>query len=214
MEQEPYRVEAKVELTKPPEPDAGIDWPAWIQAISPILLALVGLYFTDTVREGFERQQLQLANASGMQGLLVQLLGAKSSNRGARRGGHARLIRAAGGRAAGQRAGRFRRSADAGDRGRPSRDRIEQCRGRLHAIDEYYSAPIWPIFVVDVPVGDPRGRRCSLPGCASVVRVVRQDLAAGSLKTFDPAADDWTPMSPDVAQLLKADVDRALSDAQ
>ena len=79
MEQEPYRVEAKVELTKPPEPDAGIDWPAWIQAISPILLALVGLYFTDTVREGFERQQLQLANASGMQGLLVQLLGANVS---------------------------------------------------------------------------------------------------------------------------------------
>ena len=61
----PHRVNATVEL-KQAEPEKGIDWPAWIQAISPVLLALVGLYFTDTVRMGFERQQLQLANASGM----------------------------------------------------------------------------------------------------------------------------------------------------
>src|SRR5919109_919138 len=74
-EASPYRLDATVELKQPKEPDTGIDWPTWIQALSPILLALVGLYFTDTVRNGFERQQLQLANASGMQGLLVQLLG-------------------------------------------------------------------------------------------------------------------------------------------
>ena len=79
----PHRVNATVEL-KQAETEKGIDWPAWIQAISPILLALVGLYFTDTVRMGFERQQLQLANASGMQGLLVQLLGDKVSQTEAR----------------------------------------------------------------------------------------------------------------------------------
>jgi len=79
----PHRVNATVEL-KQAEPEKGIDWPAWIQAISPVLLALVGLYFTDTVRMGFERQQLQLANASGMQALLVQLLGEKVSQTEAR----------------------------------------------------------------------------------------------------------------------------------
>jgi hypothetical protein len=79
----PQQVNATVEL-KQAEPDKGIDWPAWIQSISPILLALVGLYFTDTVRMGFERQQLQLANASGMQELLVQLLGEKTSQTEAR----------------------------------------------------------------------------------------------------------------------------------
>ena len=79
MEQEPYRVDARVELTKAAGARAGIDWPAWIQAISPILSPSSALYFTDTVREGFERQQLQLANAAGMQGLLVQLLGADVS---------------------------------------------------------------------------------------------------------------------------------------
>src|SRR4029078_7127489 len=82
-ERAPHRVNAMVEL-KQAEPEKGVDWPAWIQAFSPILLALVGLYFTDTVRMGFERQQLQLANASGMQGLLVQLLGEKTSQTEAR----------------------------------------------------------------------------------------------------------------------------------
>ena len=53
--------------------------------------------------------------------------------------------------------------------------------------------------------------RCQ--GARTLLESYSRDLAAGSLKTFDPATDDWAPMSPEVAQLLKADLDRALSDA-
>jgi hypothetical protein len=215
MEQEPYRVEAKVELTKPPEPDAGIDWPAWIQAISPILLALVGLYFTDTVREGFERQQLQLANASGMQGLLVQLLGANVAQVEAHAA--ASTLASFGPPAV---APLVTALADADDLRTPA---IE---GALRAIGlnapEAVCTPLmsiiqrrsgrysWLMYRSAIRViGDVR---CQ--GARALLESYSRDLAAGSLKTFDPAADDWTPMSPDVAQLLKADVDRALSDAQ
>jgi len=215
MEQEPYRVEAKVELTKPTEPDAGIDWPAWIQAISPILLALVGLYFTDTVREGFERQQLQLANASGMQGLLVQLLGANVSQIEAHAA--ASTLASFGPPAV---APLVTALADADDLRTPA---IE---GALRAIGLNNPEPVctplmsiiqrrsgrysWLMYRSAIRVvGDVR---CQ--GARALLELYARDLAAGSLKTFDPAADDWTPMSPDVAQLLKADVDRALSDAQ
>jgi hypothetical protein len=54
--------------------------------------------------------------------------------------------------------------------------------------------------------------RC--PGARALLESYGAALAAGSLKMFDPAADDWAPMPPEVAQLLKADLDRALTDAQ
>jgi hypothetical protein len=52
------------------------------------------------------------------------------------------------------------------------------------------------------------------PGARALLQSYAAALAAGSLKTFDPASDDWAPMSPEVAQQLTDDLERALSDAQ
>jgi hypothetical protein len=215
MDQDLYRVEAKVELTKPPEPDTGIDWPVWIGAISPILLAIVGLYFTDTVRTGFERQQLQLANASGMQGLLVQLLGANVSQVEAQAA--AATLASFGPPAVAPLVSALADSDDV---------RTPAIEGALRAIGlnnaDAVCAPLmsiiqrrsgrysWLMYRSAIRVlGDVQ---CS--GARALLESYAAALAAGSLKTFDPAADDWAPMSPEVAQLLKADLDRALSDAR
>ena len=84
MDQEPYRVEARVELTKPPgarlsrrlaEVDSGnLADPAGVRRT---------LFYRHRSR-GIKRQQLQLANASGMQGLLTQLLSEKVTQTDAR----------------------------------------------------------------------------------------------------------------------------------
>ena len=215
MDQEPYRVEARVELTKPPEPDTGIDWPTWIGAISPILLAIVGLYFTDTVRTGFERQQLQLANASGMQGLLVQLLGANVSQVEAQAA--AATLASFGPPAVAPLVSALAESDDV---------RTPAIEGALRAIGlNNAGAVCTPLMSI---IQRRSGRyswlmsrsairvlgdvRC--PGARALLDSYAAALAAGSLKTFDPAADDWAPMSPEVAELLKADLDRALSDSQ
>lgn len=215
MDEEPYRIDARVELNTPPEADKGIDWPAWIGAISPILLAIVGLYFTDTVRVGFERQQLQLANASGMQGLLVQLLGANVSQIDAHAA--ASTLASFGPPAV---APLVSALADADDVRTPA---IE---GALRAIGlntpEAVCTPLmsilqrrsgrysWLMYRSAIRViGDVR---CA--GARTLLESYGAALADGSLKTFDPATDDWAPMSPEIADLLKSDLERALSDAQ
>ena len=38
----------------------------------------------------------------------------------------------------------------------------------------------------------------------------QQALANRTLKAFDPSTEEWTPLPPDIVELLKADVDRAL----
>ena len=197
MDQEPYRVDAKVELTKPPEPEAGIDWPAWIQAISPILLALVGLYFTDTVANGIRAAAAPTGQRLGHAGAArAAARRQRLASRSASRGVDARLVRTAGGGSAGQRACRLRRCADAGDRGRASRDRLEQCRSGLRAIDEYHRAPIRPILVADVPLGDPRHRRCSMPVGANVIRVIRAGARRGLAQDVRPGRPTSGPACP------------------
>jgi hypothetical protein len=215
MDQEPYRVDARVELTKPPEPEAGIDWPAWIGAISPILLALVGLYFTDTVRMGFERQQLQLANASGMQGLIVQLLGEKVSQTEARAA--ASTLAAFGPPAV---APLITALAEADDVRTPAIEgalraiglsNAEAVCGPLLSILEHQSGRYsWLMHrsairvIGDVQCGSAR----------TLLQAYRQALADRTLKAFDPATEEWTPLSPEIVELLKTDVDRALLEAK
>src|SRR5690349_13820447 len=206
----PRHLNATVEL-KQAETEKGIDWPAWIQAISPILLALVGLYFTDTVRMGFERQQLQLANASGMQGLLVQLLGDKVSQTEARAA--ASTLAAFGPPAVGPLVTAL---ADADDVRTPA---IE---GALRAIGLNQPAAVCgPLMSI---LEHQTGRyswlmhrsairviadvRC--PEARTLIQTYRQALAAGTLKAFDPATEEWKPLPPDIVDVLKADVDRAL----
>lgn len=206
----PHRVNATVEL-KQAEPDKGIDWPAWIQAISPILLALVGLYFTDTVRMGFERQQLQLANASGMQALLVQLLGEKVSQTEARAA--ASTLAAFGPPAV---APLVTALTDADDVRTPAIEAAlraiglnepEAVCGPLLSILEHRTGRYsWLMHRSAIRViGDVR-----CPAARTLLQTYRQALAGGTLKAFDPSAEEWKPLPPEIVDLLKTDVDRAL----
>lgn len=211
MDQEPLRVDARVELNSPPEADKGIDWPAWIGAISPILLALVGLYFTDTVRVGFERQQLQLANASGMQGLLVQLLGEKVSQTEARAA--ASTLAAFGSPAV---APLVTALADADDVRTPA---IE---GALRAIGlndpDAVCAPLAGILEHQTGRYSWLMHRSAIrvmadvhcPEARTLLVAYQQSLTKGTLKAFDPATEEWTALPPEIVDLLKTDVERAL----
>ena len=210
VEGPPHRVNATVEL-KQAEPDTGIDWPAWIQAISPILLALVGLYFTDTVRMGFERQQLQLANASGMQELLVQLLGEKVSQTEARAA--ASTLSAFGAPAV---APLVTALSDADDVRSPAIEAAlraiglnepEAVCGPLLSILEHQTGRYsWLMHRSAIRViGDVR-----CPAARTLLQTYRQALAGGTLKAFDPSAEEWKPLPPEIVDLLKTDIDRAL----
>ena len=206
----PHRVNATVEL-KQAEPEKGIDWPAWIGAFSPILLAIVGLYFTDTVRVGFERQQLQLANASGMQGLLVQLLGDKVSQTEARAA--ASTLAAFGPPAV---APLVTALADADDVRTPAiegalraiglSEPAAVCGPLMSILEHHTGRYSWLMHrsairvIADV--------RC--PEARTLIQTYRQALATGTLKAFDPATEEWKPLPPEIVDLLKADVDRAL----
>ncbi|HKH71996.1 MAG TPA: hypothetical protein VKA59_11640 [Vicinamibacterales bacterium] len=206
----PHQVNATVEL-KQAEPEKGIDWPAWIGAISPILLAIVGLYFTDTVRVGFERQQLQLANASGMQALLVQLLGDKVSQTEARAA--ASTLAAFGPPAV---APLVTALADADDVRTPAiegalraiglNEPTAVCGPLLSILEHQTGRYSWLMHrsairvIADV--------RC--PQARALLQTYKQALAASTLKAFDPATEEWKPLPPEIVDLLKADVDRAL----
>ena len=213
--QEPYRIDARVELKQPPEPAKGIDWLGWVQAGGPILIALVGLYFTDTVRTGFERQQLQLANASGMQPLLQTLLSSDVTLVNAKAA--ASTLAAFGPPAVGP---LITALSDADDVRTPA---IE---GALRAIGLSHPKEVCgPLMSI---LERPSGRYSWLMH-RSAVRVIGDVRCTGSrallqrytkalqdrtLKTFDAAMEDWVPLEPDNARLLKTDVDRALADAQ
>jgi hypothetical protein len=210
-----YRLDASVELKQPPSPKKGTDWLAWVQASTPILLALVGLYFTDTVRTGFERQQLQLANASGMQGLLVQLLSANVSQADARAA--ASTLAAFGPPAV---APLITALADADDVRTPAieaalraiglNNAAAVCDPLMSILERRTGRYSWLMHRSAVRViGDVR-----CPSARTLLQSYSKVLADGSLKTFDPATEEWVPLSPDAAELLKADVDRALADAQ
>ena len=206
----PHRVNATVEL-KQAETEKGIDWPAWIQAISPILLALVGLYFTDTVRMGFERQQLQLANASGMQGLLVQLLGDKVSQTDARAA--ASTLAAFGPPAV---APLVTALADADDVRTPAiegalraiglNDPEAVCHPLLSMLEHQTGRYSWLMHRSAIRViGD-----VGCPEARTLLQTYRQALTSGTLTAFDPATEEWKALPAEIVELLKTDVDRAL----
>jgi HEAT repeat protein len=206
--QTPYRLDATVELK---EPEKGIDWLAWIQASTPIVIALVGLYFTDTVRVGLERQQLQLANASGMQSLLTTLLGAQVSQNDARAA--ASTLAAFGPPAV---APLITALSDADDVRTPA---IE---GALRAIGLNYPEAVcvplinilqrqagrfsWLMHRSAIRViGDVR-----CPAARSLLQTYKERVTKGELKTYNAATDAMDRLTPENAELLTADLDRAL----
>jgi hypothetical protein len=210
---QPYRVDATVEL-KHPQPNKGIDWRAWIQALSPVLLAAVGLYFTDTVRTGFERQQLQLANASGMQSLLVQLLSADVSQTNARAA--ASTLASFGPPAI---APLVTALADADDVRTPAIESAlraiglsnpkDVCGPLMSILERPSGRYTWLMHRSAIRViGDVRCR-----SARTLLQTYAKSVDDGTLKTFDPAAEQWVPLDPDNAKLLKNDIDRALNDA-
>jgi hypothetical protein len=212
--QQPYRLDATVELKQPPEPEKGFDWLSWVQAASPILLALVGLYFTDTVRTGFERQQLQLANASGMQPLLQTLLSAEVTQVNAKAA--ASTLAAFGPAAV---APLVTALADADDVRTPAIEGAlraiglsnpkEVCGPLLSILERPSGRYSWLVHRSAIRViGDVR-----CPASRALLQRYVRTLDDRSLKTFDAAMEDWVPIEPDNAKLLKADVDRALADA-
>ena len=212
---QPYRLDAVVELKQPPDAEKGTDWLAWIQATTPIVIAIVGWLITDTIRTGLERQQLQLANASGMSELLVKLLGPDISQTDAR--ATASTLAAFGAPAV---APLVTALADADDVRTPA---IE---GALRAIGlntpEAVCGPLMSIL-------EHRNGRFSWLMHRSAIRVIgdvrcseartllqRYEtlLGSGELTTFDPSTEDWVPLSPEIAELLRSDLTRALSSAE
>jgi len=209
---QPYRIDATVELKQPPAPEKGTDWLAWVQASTPILLALVGLYFTDTVRTGFERQQLQLANAAGMQPLLVQLLSADVTQTNARAA--ASTLASFGPPAV---APLVTALSDADDVRTPAIEAALRAIGLNNA--DAVCGPLmsmlahqtgrysWLMYRSAIRViGDVR-----CPEARTLLQAYATALADGTLKTFDPATEEWAPLTPEITELLKADVERALA---
>jgi hypothetical protein len=205
----PLPVHATVELRQ--IEDKGIDWPAWIQATTPVVIALVGFYFTDTVRIGLERQQLQLANASGMQMLLTTLLGPSVSQADARAA--ASTLASFGAPAV---APLVTALADADDVRTPA---IE---GALRAIGlnnpQAVCVPLMGILQRQAGrfswlmhrsairvIGDVR---CA--DARSSLESYRQRLMKGELKTYNAATDALDRLSPENAELLTTDLERAL----
>jgi len=210
---QPYRLDATVELKQPADTDKGIDWPAWIQAFSPILLAAVGLYFTDTVRTGFERQQLQLANASGMQGLLVQLLSADVNQANARAA--AGTLASFGPPAV---APLVTALSDADDIRTPAIEGALRaiglnnpdavCVPLMSILERQSGRYSWLMHRSAIRVlGDVR-----CPNARTLLQAYAKAITDRTLKTFDPATEEWAPLSPEIAELLKADVNRALAE--
>lgn len=205
----PLPVHATVELRQ--IEDKGIDWPAWIQATTPVVLALVGLYFTDTVRIGLERQQLQLANASGMQMLLTTLLGPSVSQADARAA--ASTLASFGAPAV---APLVTALADADDVRTPAIEGALRAIGLNNA--QAVCVPLMGILQRQAGRFSWLMHRSAIrvigdvhcPEARSLLQLYQQRLARRELKTFDPATDTLVSLSPENAELLKTDVDRAL----
>jgi hypothetical protein len=212
---QPYRLDARVELTKPSESPKGIDWLAWLQASTPIVVAAVGLYFTDAVRTGFERQQLQLANAAGMQMLLGQLLGANTTDTEAKVA--ASTLATFGAPAV---APLVTALIGADDVRTPAIESAlsamgltggDEVCGRLISLLEHrtgrYQLPA--IRAAIRVIGDVR-----CPGARTLLETYRKALIDGSLIVFELGANDWKPLPANQVDELKADVDRALREVK
>jgi hypothetical protein len=185
MEQEPYRVDARIELTKPPEPDAGIDWPAWIQAISPILLALVGLYW-EKVTQTDARAAASTLSAFGPPAVapLITALADADDVRTPAIEGALRAI------------GLSNAEAVCG----PLLSILEHQTGRYSWLMQRSAIRV---------IGDVR-----CPSARTLLESYGKAVEDRTLKAFDPATETWTPLSPEILELLETDVDRALSEAR
>jgi hypothetical protein len=207
----PHRLEAVVELKQAREAPKGIDWLRWVQAATPVVIALVGYFVTDAVRTGLQRQQLDLANAAGMSELLVKLLGPEITQVDAR--ATASTLAAFGAPAV---APLVTALADADDVRTPAIEGALRAIGLNHP--EAVCGPLMRIL-------EHRSGRFSWLMHRSAIRVVgdvrcagaraplqrfERLLIAGELTAFNPATEEWAPLSPEIADLLKADLARAL----
>jgi hypothetical protein len=209
---EPYRIDAVVELKQPAEPARGPDWLAWIQAMTPVVIAIVGWFVTDAVRTGLERQQLQLANASGMSELLVTLLGPEVTQTDARAA--ASTIATFGAPAV---APLVTALTDADDVRTPAiesalraiglSDPNAVCGPLISVLEHRTGRFSWLMHRSAIRViGDVR---CT--AARSLLQEYSRLLDAGELRTFDPATEEWVVLSPEIADLLKIDLERALT---
>lgn len=204
----PRRIEAVVELK---QEDGGTDWLAWIQALTPIVIAIVGWLVTDAVRTGFERQQLQLANASGMSELLVKLLGPDITQVEAR--ATASTLASFGPAAV---APLVTALTDADDVRTPAleaalraiglNDSRVVCTALMSILAHRTGRFSWLMHRSAIRViGDVR-----CPEARALLLEYKRQLEAGTLATFDPAREEWATLSPEVTELLATDLTRAI----
>ncbi len=208
------RLDGTLELKQPPAPaqtEKKRDWLPWIQAATPFILAGVGLYFTDVVRTGLERQQLQLSNVAEMREVLLTLLGSEVTQQQAQAA--ASTLSAFGAPAV---APLVTALVDADDLRTPAIENALRAIGLNNAravcdplvrILQHQSGRFsWLMHrsairvIGDIQCADAR----------PLLEAYAQRLASGELKTYDPATEEWVPLTDDAAQLLKVDVERAL----
>jgi hypothetical protein len=211
------QVDATVALTTPPPPAPKPDPPKkkhpieYLQALTPLIIAAVGWFVTDAVRSGFERQRLQLSNVTEMRDLLVKLVGPSVTLQDAQA---AASTLSAFGEAAVPPLVTALASAD--DVRTPPIEDALRAIGLNHA-----QAVCDPLLRI---LGRPTGRFTWLlhrsairvvgdidcPNAGPVLQGFKNSLANGTLKTYDPASDDWIAVPPEAVQLLNADLTRAV----
>jgi len=210
-------VDANVALTTPPPQPPKPDPPKkkhpieFLQALTPLIIAAVGWFVTDAVRSGFERQRLQLSNVTEMRDLLLKLVGPSVTLQEAQAA--AFTLSAFGEPAV---APLVTALASADDVRTPA---IEEALSAIGLNDA--QAVCDPLLQI---LNRPTGRftwllhRSAIRivadiDCANapaVVQAFKSALANGTLKTYDPATDQWVAPSADAVQLLNTDLDRAL----
>jgi len=209
-------VDASVALTSPPpaapESRQKRHPIEYLQALTPLIIAAVGWFVTDAVSSGFERQRLQLSNVSEMRDLLLKLVGPSVTLQEAQAA--ASTLSAFGEPAV---APLVTALAAADDVRTPPIEDALRAIGLNHA-----QAVCDPLLQI---LKRPSGRFTWLlhrsairivgdidcAGAPPVLQGFKNSLANGTLKTYDPASDDWVVVAPEAAQLLNTDLNRALA---
>ena len=209
-------VDANVALTSPPAPapeSRKKKHPIeYLQALTPLIIAAVGWFVTDAVRSGFERQRLQLSNVTEMRDLLLKLVGPSVTLQEAQAA--ASTLSAFGEPAVAPLVTALGSADDV---------RTPPIEDALRAIGlNHPSAVCDPLLQI---LRRPTGRFTWLlhrsairivgdVDCANagpVLQAFKTSLANGTMKTYEPASDDWLAVPPEAAQLLNTDLDRALA---
>jgi hypothetical protein len=209
------QVDATVALTSPPPPSAPPKKKhpiEYLQALTPLIIAAVGWFVTDAVRSGFERQRLQLSNVTEMRDLLLKLVGPSVTLQDAQAA--ASTLSAFGEPAVAPLVTALENADDV--RTPPIEDALRAiglnhaqavCDPLLRILRRPTGRFTWLFHRSAIRiVGD-----VDCEGARPVLEGFKTSLANGTLKTYDPASDDWIAVSPEAAQLLNADLDRALA---